>query len=93
MLLSGDIMDDRQKLLKKISSVQFAAWELHIYLDTHPDDDAAIKSLKCYEKDAKALIKDYEFKYGPLVSDSVYGDSRFEWVNNPWPWEPQRSDI
>ena len=30
----------RKQALLRLSQVQFAAWELHVYLDTHPDDMA-----------------------------------------------------
>ncbi|MBR6551257.1 MAG: spore coat protein CotJB, partial [Clostridia bacterium] len=28
-------MNERNRLLQKLSAVQFAMWELHLYLDTH----------------------------------------------------------
>lgn len=83
-------MSDEQKLLNRISGMQFAAWELHIYLDTHPNDTAALKSYKEYDEKAKELIKEYENKFGPLMSAGVYGDTRWEWINNPWPWEVKK---
>ena len=43
-------MDSKEMLLRKISTSQFAAWELHIYLDTHPNDKQAIESYADYEQ-------------------------------------------
>lgn len=80
-------MSDRETLLRRISGAQFAAWELHIYLDTHPDDTAALKSLRKYQNEARELSMEYEKNYGPLMSDDIFGDVRWEWINNPWPWE------
>ena len=82
-------MNDREILLNRISSAQFAAWELHMYLDTHPDDIQALKSYHKYEREAKELIAKYENMFGPLVSSDVFGDNRWDWINNPWPWEIQ----
>lgn len=82
-------MNDREILLNRISSAQFAAWELHMYLDTHPDDMQALKSYHKYEREAKELIAKYENMFGPLVSSDVFGDNRWDWINNPWPWEIQ----
>ena len=33
-------MTERERLMKRISSYDFAVIELHIYLDTHPNDKA-----------------------------------------------------
>ena len=42
-------MTERERLLKRLASFDFAAAELHIYLDTHPDDTSAAKALERYE--------------------------------------------
>ena len=81
--------NEQEKLLRKISSAQFAAWELHIFLDTHPDDDEAIKSYKKYNDIAAVLINEYEKKFGPLKAGSVTSSSMWKWVNEPWPWEKE----
>ena len=60
-----------------------------MYLDTHPDDMQALKSYHKYEREAKELIAKYENMFGPLVSSDVFGDNRWDWINNPWPWEIQ----
>lgn len=80
-------MSDREMLLCRLSGAQFAAWEMHIYLDTHPDDQRAIASRRAYEEQANALRQEYEEKYGPITSPDGYGDGRWNWVNSPWPWE------
>ena len=41
-------MNNRTRLLEKISKLDFAIIELHLYLDTHPDDSAAENKLKEY---------------------------------------------
>lgn len=82
-------MSERETLLNRISSAQFAAWELHMYLDTHPNDTAALKSYQKYAHETKELINQFESKFGPLVSTDVFGDNNWDWINNPWPWEYQ----
>ena len=51
---------DKCKLLKEISAVSFAAWELHLYLDTHPCDEKAIEMHRKYTVRAMELRKEYE---------------------------------
>ena len=75
---------NRDELLKKISEYSFASWELHIYLDTHPSDVAAIMRLKNYWKKAEEFKAEYEKKYGPLTVKEGSGEI---WLNDPWPWE------
>ncbi len=81
-------MNDKQKLLRKISVAQFAAWELHLYLDTHPCDTSANEMFKKYTAECNALKKEYEAKYGHLTAKS---SNEADWLDSPWPWENERS--
>jgi len=82
-------MNDREMLLRRLSSSQFAAWEMKMYLDTHPSDEKALISLKKYQLQTDKLMQEFEEKYGPLVTSNVMGDTSWEWINDPWPWEYQ----
>jgi len=82
-------MSQREALLKKLSMACFAAWELQIYLDTHPNDARAQNRYNQYKATAKQLTDEFEEKYGPLTAGDTYGDSSWEWINSPWPWECQ----
>ena len=79
-------MVERNRLLHKLQAAKFAAWELHLYLDTHPCDKTANEMFRKYTDEAKMLKREFEQKYGPLtVSDSNNAD----WLCDPWPWENQ----
>lgn len=79
----------RQKALTRLSAVQFAAWELHMYLDTHPGDKNAAERYRQYSAQYRKLRKEFEENYGALVQPS-FGN---EWLDDPWPWEnTRRSD-
>lgn len=82
-------MSQRESLLRKISVARFAAWELHIYLDTHPGDKRAMRSFEKYKNTADQLTAEFEKQYGPLTANDTYGDSSWEWIHSPWPWENQ----
>lgn len=82
-------MNDREMLLRKLSAVQFAAWELHIYLDTHKKDMRAAASLEKYNEEVKKLRKIFEDKYGPITPANAIDNMTFKWTNDPWPWERQ----
>ncbi len=80
-------MSDREMLLRRLSSAQFAAWEMHMYLDTHPNDRSALMAMQKYDERARALRQEYEKRFGPLRPMDMYGDTRSEWVRDPWPWD------
>lgn len=84
-------MTEREILLKKLSSYQFMVDDLKLYLDTHPNDTAAIMKLKEYKEMLMPLIDTFEKKYGPLKAGSN-NTSKWKWINSPWPWEPQEDD-
>ncbi len=77
-------MTERDILIRKLSAVDFAAHELQIYLDTHPDDSSAGDALDKYEKQALQLRQDFESRFGPLSPGS--DGSRWAWISDPWPW-------
>lgn len=78
-------MKDNSSLSLTLSAVQFAMWELHLYLDTHPEDISALKLYNKYEEKYLKLKDEYESKYGPLFSTS--GSPGVHWLKNPWPWD------
>ncbi len=80
---------NKTKLMREISSVEFAAWELHLYLDTHPCDEKALEMQRKYSERAEQLRKEYEESCGPLNYKSGSG---MNWVKNPWPWEYMECD-
>lgn len=79
-------MTEQQRLMRRIDACRFAMWELKIFLDTHPDNCEAVKSLQERRKMAADLIKQYEDAYGPLNPSDATA-SRWAWVQEPWPWE------
>ena len=79
-------MNNRESLLKKISMLDFAMIELHLILDTHPNDRGASSKLSEYRMESEELTREFISKYGPL-SMKDKNDSSWEWIANPWPWD------
>lgn len=78
------MLTEKAKLMNMLSAEQFAAWELHLYLDTHPCDKNALRMHEKHSARAKELKEEFEKKYGPLTTKTGEG---CEWVKAPWPWE------
>lgn len=79
-------MSEQEKLMHRIHAYQFAVWELHIFLDTHPNDCEAAKQQEEFRKMADDLMTQYETAYGPMHHSSS-DTSRWAWINDPWPWD------
>ncbi len=64
-------------------TLPFMAWELRLYLDTHPDDAKALAAYKqvCATLDACAGA------CGALSGDQ--NAAHFSWVDDPWPWQAE----
>lgn len=75
-------------LRRKISAMQFACWELHLFLDTHPANCEAARRLEEYRHRLARTVKEYEEAYGPLGQLSSE-TSRWAWISGPWPWEAE----
>ena len=78
--------NEQEKLLYELESISFAAHELNLYLDLHPNDTSLLMLFKDYEEKCKKLTSEYENKYGPLSVSEVNSTKEFTWVKN-WPWE------
>ncbi|MCC8016121.1 MAG: spore coat protein CotJB [Clostridiales bacterium] len=74
----------KNELLLKLSSAQFAMWEMRIYLDTHENNKEAMKLYKKYYTQFEELKAEYEESYGPLTLNGANSD---EWLQDPWPWD------
>ena len=77
------MLTEKTKLMNALSAEQFAAWELHLYLDTHPCDKEAKRMHEKHMARAAELREESEKKVGPLTAE---GDG-CEWLKDPWPWE------
>lgn len=73
--------------MKELMALGFAVYELGLYLDTHPDDTEAEVMFQKYNKLYAEGVAEYERRYGPLQITSSCSD-RFDWVDDPWPWDP-----
>lgn len=72
-----------------LQSVDFVLVELTLYLDTHPDDTAAIEQFNEFAQ-LRAQIKEaFEAKFGPLMQfgNSPSPPDRWAWAEAPWPWQ------
>lgn len=80
---------EKQNALRKLQSYNFAAYDMLLYLDTHPDDRKAFAIFRDLVEKTKLLKADYEKAYGPLTPYSAANFDTFTWLESPWPWEKE----
>ena len=78
--------NEQEQKLFEIQAFCFAAHDLNLYLDTHPEDQSMFMLFQDYLKKEEKLVKEYETKYGPMMINSVMNANSFQWTEN-WPWE------
>ena len=77
----------REALLRQMTAYAFAAFEWNLYLDTHPQDVAAIQRYRQMSQKTDELRTQYEREYGPITASAGVSSNTWDWVNDPWPWE------
>ena len=79
---------DRDTMLMKLSELDFAALDLQLFLDTHPDNKKAIEQYNTAVDVAGKARAEYEKAFGPLTSFRVPSQpDKFTYIESPWPWE------
>lgn len=79
--------NEKDALYLELSRYAFAAHELNLYLDLHPEDTTMLTLFNDYRVRANKLMMDYEAKYGPLTISSDSMENSFTWQEDKWPWE------
>lgn len=77
---------NRENMLKEVMAASFTAFDLHLYLNTHPYDQKALMLFNNSNQNARILTSNYERMYGPLTASSA-GSYPWQWIKSPWPWE------
>jgi spore coat protein JB len=79
---------NKDQLSEKLYELKFAAVDLNLYLDNHPDNKEAIDDYNTIVENLKKLTNLYEANYGPLTNFGCAESKEcWSWVDNPWPWE------
>lgn len=71
----------------ELMALDFVTQELALYLDTHPDDEEAFETWKCFTALAEEGRRRYVERFGPVLRGETAMCSAWKWVDSPWPWE------
>lgn len=81
------MMNERERLMKRIQVCDFALTDAALFLDSHPEDPAALHYYHKYQQLRRQAADAYTQKYGPLRHSDFDGGDRWKWVDGPWPWQ------
>jgi spore coat protein JB len=77
----------QEAMLMDIQKLHFAALDLALYLDTHPNDPVALYRHHEYATHLKKYREAYEYEYGPMCNMTAEMGDTWRYINSPWPWE------
>ncbi len=75
--------------LQRLRALDFAIQDTVLYLDAYPDCKAALDYYHQLVAQRKESLAAYEKTYGPLTMYGNQSRSQWDWVDTPWPWEPE----
>ena len=80
---------NKKELKRKICEIDFAIYELVLFLDTHPTNKKALELLSEYRNKREEAIATYETQFGDYATmiKDVRATDCWQWLKGPWPWE------
>jgi len=81
---------DRMKMLEWVQALCFVAYDMQLYLDTHPCDEEALNFYRDAVENYEKAKRQYEDAFGPLVATNSLDCDRWAWADVPLPWEGVR---
>lgn len=80
-------MTEKQKALMCVQTYGFAVDEAVLFLDTHPDDKAALDYYHKAVNEYKMAVKNYTDAFGPLNVTQNMSRDAWQWTDGCMPWE------
>lgn len=80
-------MTEKQQALQEIRRHQFAMIDAGMYLDGHPDDENALQYYRTMCRHKQQADEMYRKHFGPLNLRDAGQGARWDWIDEPWPWE------
>ena len=78
---------NREEMLKKVQMLSFVVKDVQLYLDTLPNDEAALNFFAKYNELSQQAQMEFTAAYGPLRISDVDIKDHWSWIEKPWPWE------
>jgi spore coat protein JB len=86
----GQRIMNQKELYEWIMMLGFCSLDMTLYLDTHPDDQAALDYWNQCNALYQSALESYEESYGPLTLTGGQQLDTWDWNTAPMPWEGGR---
>ena len=73
--------------MEQIRAVDFALYEVVLYLDAYPHCHEALETYYKLRERSEALHREYESTSGPLTAFGNRSPDSWDWMKKPFPWE------
>lgn len=73
----------------ELQAIDFALQETVLYLDAYPEHTQALDYYHQLIELRRALIERYEKNCAPVTMYGNRSRTSWDWVEGPWPWEPE----
>lgn len=85
----GMVNNDEKPITPKseLQVLGFALHELALYLDTHREDQEALKLYRQYQRIYHDAMMEYAQTHGPISHAMPSNGDCYTWLDDPWPWE------
>ncbi len=74
-------------VLEQIQVLEFAIYEVVLYLDAYPHDCQALELYHRLLDQRNGLVSRYECETGPLTFLGNRSRTQWDWINEPFPWD------
>lgn len=73
---------------EQLRESRFAVIDSAMFLDTHPNDAAALEYYRRKQQKYQQAREEYMNSVGPIDIFSVdVSDGCWKWIDEPWPWQ------
>ncbi len=84
----GNRQRDREALLWEIHKTDFLINDLQLYLDNHPNCEAALEDFNRLSDLSMELKEEFHHLYGPIINNGYQtSELPWQWTDDPWPWQ------
>ena len=82
-------MNEKMKLRRRLYELDFAIYELTLFLDSHPESARALELMREYREKRDAVMAEYREKFGDLIitANDAPTEGSWKWIDGPWPWD------
>ena len=77
------------KVLHRLMAIDLAIVETGLYLDSYPENKAALNYYKKLADERQKLVAELSRAGRPITSLDAGTNDSWDWVNSPWPWEAE----